>query len=709
MNSAYLSPALVEGLGRTIVHSLWQATLLAGVLWLFSRAISSARWRYRLTYGTLLAQFFWSVATFLYVYEPVVLRSVATASVSLADLPFFVRERAVSGSPAEQILPLVVLLWLVALIVGALRLGWSFGRVRRMRRTVKEAVPADLTRRVRSLAERIGYTGRLRLAVSELVDGPALVGHLKPLLLFPVALLNQLSPNEAEAVILHELAHLQRCDHWWNLLQCLLEVLFQYHPMIWWIGARIREEREHCCDDVVLAYGPGGLPYAKALLYFETHRSTPAVAVALTNNPGGLLGRVQRFLHHQNIPYQMKSRLFLLPLLAVITLVATAAYAPDDAPAPAAEPTEIAVNTEATAPETEPASPASLPSPAPAAAAPPELAEGPALVATDSLPAGTHTVSSYRNGKSIKVTIADKKITKLTVDGRQIPAAEFPDYQADVEQLMGGEGSPLKSISSKDGRNIYEFRTSDGADVTVKTSLDIQEKIQQLVEDGAFDLPETDDLSDRLELHFEDLGTNFENLAENFGALGGRFSDLLRYDSDHNTYYFETDSLQLGFRWLADSAYHSGNRLLLQGNVRFQDTDSSATDRFNSVDYKRLNEVREQALQAARKARKEALEAWQQAEENQELSQRALRIALEELREAQPDSKPEINFVDVLQQLQREGLIPDRELRKFVLTDNSLKVNGKRVSAEAYARFVEIYREGYGKLPEKDFRVEINF
>jgi hypothetical protein len=66
----------------------------------------------------------------------------------------------------------------------------------------------------------------------------------------------------------------------------------------------------------VLRYGPNRLAYAKALLYFEQQSATPTTAVALTNNPTGLLGRVQRFLHQQNLPYQMKSRLFLLPLIA---------------------------------------------------------------------------------------------------------------------------------------------------------------------------------------------------------------------------------------------------------------------------------------------------------------------------------------------------------------------------------------------------------
>ena len=155
-----------------------------------------------------------------------------------------------------------------------------------------------------------------------------LVGHLKPVLLFPLALVNQLSTEEAETVILHELAHLRRYDHYFNLLQCLIEVLYYYHPAVHWIGARVREEREYSCDDLVLEYGPGKLPYARALLHYgEQSGSQPATALSLTDG-GGLLARVRRFIDHQELTYTMNNRLLLLPLLALLCLIATAAYAP---------------------------------------------------------------------------------------------------------------------------------------------------------------------------------------------------------------------------------------------------------------------------------------------------------------------------------------------------------------------------------------------
>ncbi len=222
-----------------------------------------------------------------------------------------------------------------------------------------------LHRHVTALADRIGYRGTVRLGLTDRITGPMLVGHLKPVLLFPVAMVNQLTTEEAETVILHELAHLRRADHLFHLLQCLLEVLFYYHPAIHWIGARIREEREHCCDDLVLRYGPGKLPYARALLYFSEQSPNPvATALSLTDG-GGLLARVRRFIDHQETKYTMKSRLFILPILAVATFVGTAAYAPADKAMEAPLSVEIPSAPALAAPDTLPPARWKLPEPPP--------------------------------------------------------------------------------------------------------------------------------------------------------------------------------------------------------------------------------------------------------------------------------------------------------------------------------------------------------
>ncbi len=76
-----------------------------------------------------------------------------------------------------------------------------------------------------------------------------MIGHLRPVILMPVGLLAGLPAGQIELILLHELAHIRRCDYLVNLLQTSVENLLFYHPVVWWISGVIRAEREHCCDD----------------------------------------------------------------------------------------------------------------------------------------------------------------------------------------------------------------------------------------------------------------------------------------------------------------------------------------------------------------------------------------------------------------------------------------------------------------------------
>jgi hypothetical protein len=83
------------------------------------------------------------------------------------------------------------------------------------------------------------------------VDVPTVLGWMRPVIVLPVAALANLTPNQVEAIIAHELAHIRRHDYAINVLQTLAETLLFYHPCVWWVSARIRGAR-HCCDDVAI-------------------------------------------------------------------------------------------------------------------------------------------------------------------------------------------------------------------------------------------------------------------------------------------------------------------------------------------------------------------------------------------------------------------------------------------------------------------------
>jgi hypothetical protein len=112
-------------------------------------------------------------------------------------------------------------------------------------------------------------------------------------ILAPVGVLVGLAPEQVEALLAHELAHVRRHDYLVNVLQGIAESLLFYHPAVWWISNQIRAEREHCCDDLAVAASGDVLVYARALAKLESTRPAHFKA-ALSANDGSLLRRIRR-------------------------------------------------------------------------------------------------------------------------------------------------------------------------------------------------------------------------------------------------------------------------------------------------------------------------------------------------------------------------------------------------------------------------------
>jgi uncharacterized protein (TIGR03435 family) len=143
---------------------------------------------------------------------------------------------------------------------------------------------------------RLRLRRRVHVVDSPLVDTPTALGWLRPVVLLPIAALTNLAPMQVEAILAHELAHIRRHDYFVNLLQTLAETLLFYHPAVWWVSARIRAEREHCCDDVAVSVWGDAVGYASALAELETWRMEQLRTLVLAATGGSLLDRVRRVL-----------------------------------------------------------------------------------------------------------------------------------------------------------------------------------------------------------------------------------------------------------------------------------------------------------------------------------------------------------------------------------------------------------------------------
>lgn len=162
---------------------------------------------------------------------------------------------------------------------------------------------------------------------------PALVGIWQPVILMPRGIVEHLSPCELRAVLAHELGHFHRRDNLLALAQMLVQLLFWFHPLVWWIGRRLVAEREQACDERVLETGNAPAAYAEGILKICRFHLQPPLACTAGVSGGSLQTRVHAILAHRDIMASDGSRILLLSLLAAATIVLPLlAGAPGSAP-----------------------------------------------------------------------------------------------------------------------------------------------------------------------------------------------------------------------------------------------------------------------------------------------------------------------------------------------------------------------------------------
>ena len=194
-----------------------------------------------------------------------------------------------------QVAPWLATIWLLGVAFFSARLTRGCWCVRNIRIRDNEPVEAAWMETLNDLRCRLGVSRPVQLLKSALVEVPTVIGWLRPVILVPAATVSGLTPGQLEALLAHELAHVRRLDYLVNAFQCLVETLMFYHPIVWWISRYVREERENCCDDLVIKVCGDRLEYARALATMEGLRGElPELAFAASG--GSLLNRIRRLL-----------------------------------------------------------------------------------------------------------------------------------------------------------------------------------------------------------------------------------------------------------------------------------------------------------------------------------------------------------------------------------------------------------------------------
>jgi beta-lactamase regulating signal transducer with metallopeptidase domain len=302
---------LTVAIGWTLLHILWQGSFLGIVLAVALRAMrnSPATTRYALCCGALAALVLFPLLTLVQIE----LTAGHPAATALLYLPLLVgKDSALSDAGSstgsgflsfvrtlQPWFPVVMWIWVLGTGLKAIRIVVGLIRSRALRLTSQACNAAPLFEMVRRLSGPVGISQNVQLFVSPDTGIPVVIGWRKPAILLPPSFLQDLSSEEMETIIVHELAHIQRRDYPMNVAQAGVEALFFYHPVVWWISRQIRREREHCCDDIAVRVSGSPLVCAKALTALEERRSSTVSSLSPAASRGDLTMRIHRILASQ--------------------------------------------------------------------------------------------------------------------------------------------------------------------------------------------------------------------------------------------------------------------------------------------------------------------------------------------------------------------------------------------------------------------------
>lgn len=333
--NSFAETALVEQLGWTLLHSIWQITLAALALYTVLRLMHSApaNAKYVVAVSFLAVAVTLPVFTFLQISERIDITPTGrqyqqpddrSQNYEVGEGRIHASETgpAISHKPEQatidvnaslQVLrhfferevptgfPFAVALWLIGVGLFSFRMVGGIWKLHHYKTSGDSLTDTRWQDGFLKLCENLRVERPVRFVQSDLINTPMAFGVFKPLIIIPAGILLQMDPRQIESIIAHELIHIRRYDPFINIIQNVIEILFFYHPGVWWMSKQIRREREFAADAAVTSAIAGcDVVYATALANLEeirlnTNKVVPSVATAA--NGGNLMQRIQKILH----------------------------------------------------------------------------------------------------------------------------------------------------------------------------------------------------------------------------------------------------------------------------------------------------------------------------------------------------------------------------------------------------------------------------
>jgi len=317
----------------SVLNTLWQSVIVVGAVWMglrFSQVRLNAATRYVIWWIALTALLAlpWIHRASSVPGQPPLpvapaLQHALPAQVAAPFAPPVSDVLVTVANPRTAKWPLWALaIWSSVFVWQIFRMTCSYLYLRRVkRRAMSHAYPFHDVRR------------KVRLLLSTEIASPMATGFLKPAVLIPAYLREQLTPEEFHCVVLHELAHLARYDDWLNIIGRSAGALAGLHPLVWWTLRQIEREREVACDDWVVAKTRAAHSYAETLARIAELRivaRNTLLASGILSSRSQLRARVEMLVRHGRVFSPAAAlRAVSVATLALVCLATAGALAPN--------------------------------------------------------------------------------------------------------------------------------------------------------------------------------------------------------------------------------------------------------------------------------------------------------------------------------------------------------------------------------------------
>lgn len=550
MTFEILSPSadVTNALVWTMMHSIWQFLVIAIIMSVLLKryAADSAAKRYNIATFSLLSAFITSIVTFLYYFSATNGPEATTTfqgiqwQVTSSSLPQDFSFNMMSW--IEQNQQFIFYTWITGVILFSIRFLFSALYIEFLSSVSQPLYCQDTYRAFRKVCQHYNVKHKINIGVNKHITTPMILGFIKPIILFPVGMVNQLDIKETEAILAHELAHYVRKDLYVNVIQNLIEVLLFYHPAIWWISANIKLERESSCDNMATAYLGDKILYAKTLVKIQElaqHQMQPAFALYFSKKESYFSNRIKRILNMTQTRNYLKEKIFTTVFLVLIMMMVTKS---------------VVGSTENNNADKKQF-----------------LSQNIGTVEVDTLPQSRSSVKIQKktNDRDYKISMEDGKITELEVDGKKIEEKDYNKYDdiiAEVKPDKTGKGSSRMFFFDGDGErpNVFRFGFGDQDSFwhefkTLKefpmhsfefNNKEMDEKIKKLFEDNKIKMDEWRENFDQNKLR---------DFNKSFGFSEDQLNKMLKELGSLPLKLKNLDSLNSGFKVFRFPDHNSGD------------------------------------------------------------------------------------------------------------------------------------------------------